>query len=192
MIFLFHIFHRAPSLPLVVQVDPIPLAKVEETTPSISPNSIISGRSSPDNHDVEPATSPQQVPRLQSVQENIAFTDRKDSPVLIRPATLLDSPTRCSQAEPEPLDVAEDPEEEEEASDACDGGSNICDRSSNIFTREQEKTDKELREVSNPVLKWVLQALTPSDTVLSDLFPLPRSKTSQSDTMTMDVTTPTK
>lgn len=183
MIFLFHIFHRAPSLPLVVQVDPIPLAKVEETTPSISPNSIISGRSSPDNHDVEPATSPQQVPRLQSVQENIAFTDRKDSPVLIRPATLLDSPTRCSQAEPEP---------EEEAFDACDGGSNICDSGSNIFTREQEKTDKELREVSNPVLKWVLQALTPSDTVLSDLFPLPRSKTSQSDTMTMDVTTPTK
>ncbi|XP_011668090.2 protein Shroom3 isoform X2 [Strongylocentrotus purpuratus] len=177
---------QAPSL-IHVQVDQVPSAKGEETTPSISPNSIISGRSSPDNHDVEPATSPQQVPRLQSVQENIAFTDRKDSPVLIRPATLLDSPTRCSQAEPEPLDVAE-----EEAFDACDGGSNICDSGSNIFTREQEKTDKELREVSNPVLKWVLQALTPSDTVLSDLFPLPRSKTSRSDTMTMDVTTPTK
>ncbi|XP_041461617.1 protein Shroom2-like isoform X1 [Lytechinus variegatus] len=177
---------QAPSLE--VQVEPTPLAKVEETTPSISPNSIISGRSSPDNHDVEPATSPQHVPRLPSVQENIPFSEHRDSPVPTRPTTLVESPIRRSPAEPEPLDVAED-EEEEEALDVCDSGINI-------FTREQEKTEKELSEVSDPVLKWVLQALTPSNTILSDLFPLPKSKRSQSIggtvTMTMDVTTPTK
>lgn len=159
-------FQQAPSEVLKVQIETAPLAKVDDTTPSISPNSV-SGTSSSDIHDFDLPTSLQQAPNLPSLRENIQSTNKRE-PSLNLNLPQQATPLSNSATEAEP---AVDSEEEE--------GVDVCD-SPNIFDREQAKTDKELEQLSDPLLKWVLQSLTPDRAALSDLFPLPKSKRSRS------------
>ncbi|XP_071485869.1 uncharacterized protein [Diadema antillarum] len=147
---------QAPSA-LEVQVEPVPVSRQGETTPSLSPNSI-SGRSSPD----ESRLSPQHhAPRLANVPENIVL-----------PSDQRETTRNLNALSRFPEDANEATDSDKEEGDEIDSG-----RRDNAWVQEQVEAEKEavkeIEQESNPLFKWVLQSLTPNRLALADLFPLP-------------------